>query len=197
MPKTLEFFFDLLSPFSYLASTQVEAVCARTGATLVWRPFLLGAVFKATENASPLNNPHKAAYLWKDLERWADHYGIPRLTFPSEFPFRVVDADRLVLVAGEHGKAGAFARAAFNAIWADGKDLSKPEQLGEILRSVEIDPAPALERAGSIEIKDALKRNGEEAVARGAFGAPTFFVGDEMFLGNDRLAFVERALSLS
>jgi 2-hydroxychromene-2-carboxylate isomerase len=195
MPKTLEFFFDLLSPFSYLASTQVEAVCARTGATLVWRPFLLGAVFKATENASPLNNPHKAAYLWKDLERWADHYGIPRLTFPSEFPFRVVDADRLVLVAGEHGKGGAFARAAFNAIWADGKDLSKPEQLGEILRSVEIDPAPALERAGAIEIKDALKRNGEEAVARGAFGAPTFFVGDELFLGNDRLAFVERALS--
>src|SRR6185369_9437443 len=136
MQKTLEFFFDLLSPFSYLASTQVEAVCARTGAALAWRPFLLGAVFKATENASPLSNPHKAAYLLKDLQRWADHYGIPHLTLPSEFPFRVVDANRLVLVAGEQGKAGAFARAAFNAIWADGKLLDKPEALAEVLRSV-------------------------------------------------------------
>jgi len=195
MQKTLEFFFDLLSPFSYLASTQVEAVCARTGAALAWRPFLLGAVFKATENASPLGNPHKAAYLLKDLQRWADHYGLPPFTFPSEFPFRVVDADRLVLVAGEQGKAGPFARAAFKAIWADGKLLDKPEALAEVLRSVELDPATALERAGSTEIKDALKKNGEEAVARGAFGAPTFFVGDEMFVGNDRLAFVERALS--
>jgi 2-hydroxychromene-2-carboxylate isomerase len=170
MRKTLEFFFDLLSPFSYLASTRVEAVCARTGAALAWRPFLLGAVFKATENASPMSNAHKAAYLLKDLERWADHYGLPRLTFPSDFPFRVVDADRLVLVASEQGKAGAFARAAFHAIWADGKDLSRPEALAEVLKAVEIDPGPALARAGSTEIKDALKRNGEEAVARGAFG---------------------------
>lgn len=192
--QTLEFFFDLLSPFSYLASTQVEAVCARTGAALAWKPFLLGAVFKATENASPLSNPHKAAYLLKDLQRWADHYGLPPLTFPSEFPFRVVDADRLVLVAAEQGKAGVFARAAFDAIWAGGKDLGKPEALAPVLRSVGMDPAISLERAGSIEIKDALKRNGEEAVARGAFGAPTFFIGDEMYLGNDRLAFVERAL---
>jgi len=197
MQKTLEFFFDLLSPFSYLASTQLEAVCARTGAALAWRPFLLGAVFKATENASPLSNPHKAAYLLKDLQRWADHYGIPPLTFPAEFPFRVVDADRLVLVAGEDGKAGVFAHAAFRAIWAEGKDLGTPDALAEVLRSVGIAPAPALERAGSIEIKDALKKNGEEAVARGAFGAPTFFIGDEMYLGNDRLAFVERALSKS
>lgn len=194
MQKTLEFFFDLLSPFSYLASTQVEAVCARTGAALAWKPFLLGAVFKATENASPLNNPHKAAYLLKDLQRWADHYGLPPFTFPSEFPFRVVDADRLVLVAAEQGKAGAFARAAFDAIWAGGKDLGKPEALAPVLTSVGMDPAISLERAGSVEIKDALKRNGEEAVARGAFGAPTFFIGDEMYLGNDRLAFVERAL---
>src|SRR4051812_42575628 len=138
MRKTLEFFFDLLSPFSYLASTQVEAVCARTGAVLAWRPFLLGAVFKATGNASPMSNPHKARYLFQDLERWADHYGLPRLTFPPEFPFRVVDADRLVLVAGEQGKAGAFARAAFNAVWVGGKDLGHPEALAEVLRSVEI-----------------------------------------------------------
>jgi 2-hydroxychromene-2-carboxylate isomerase len=195
MQKTLEFFFDLLSVYSYLASTQVEAVCARTGAALAWRPFLLGAVFKATENASPLSNPHKAAYLMKDVQRWVDHYGLPPLTFPAEFPFRVVDADRLVLVAGEQGKAGAFARAAFKAIWAEGKDLGTREALAEVLRAVELDPTVALERAGSIEIKDALKRNGEEAVSRGAYGAPTFFIGDEMYLGNDRLAFVERALS--
>ncbi|HEY8208304.1 MAG TPA: 2-hydroxychromene-2-carboxylate isomerase [Myxococcaceae bacterium] len=195
MRKTLEFFFDLLSPYSYLASTQVEAVCARAGAALAWRPFLLGAVFKATENASPLNNPHKAAYLLTDLARWAGHYGLPPFTVPAEFPFRVVDADRLVLVAGEQGKAGAFARAAFRAIWTEGKDLGMPEALVEVLRSVEIDPGTAMDRAGSIDIKEALKKNGEEAVARGAFGAPTFFVGEEMFVGNDRLPFVERELA--
>ena len=195
MPKTLEFFFDLLSPYSYLASTQVEAVCARTGAALVWRPFLLGAVFKATENATPMNSLYKVQYLHKDLVRWADHYGIPRITFPEEFPFRVVDADRLVLVAGEHGKAGPFSRAAFNAIWAEGRDVSRREELAALLQSVEIDPEPALERAASQEIKDALKKNGEEAVERGSFGAPTFFVGEEMFLGNDRLSFVERELA--
>src|SRR3569832_865737 len=98
MQKTLEFFFDLLSPFSNLASTQVEAVCARTGAALAWRPFLLGAVFKASETASPLSNRHKAAFLFKDLQRWADLYGLPPFTFPSVVPFRVLDADRLVLV---------------------------------------------------------------------------------------------------
>ncbi|HVE81842.1 MAG TPA: 2-hydroxychromene-2-carboxylate isomerase [Myxococcales bacterium] len=195
MAKTLEFFFDLLSPYSYLASTQVEAVCARTGAAIRWRPFLLGAVFKATENTGPTSIPAKAKYLLKDLDDWADHYGIPRLTYPAQFPFRVVDADRLVLVAEEQGKAGAYAHAAFTAIWAEGKDLSGPEGLAEVLRSVEMDPGRALERAAAQEIKDALKRNGEEAVRRGSFGAPTFFVGEEMFVGNDRLQFVERALA--
>src|SRR5690242_16754228 len=108
MPKTLEFFFDFMSPYSYLASTQVEAVCARTGATLLWRPFLLGPVFKATENAGPLATPAKAAYIRKDLDDWADHYGIPRLVFPAEFPFRILEAARLALVAAERGKAGGL-----------------------------------------------------------------------------------------
>ena len=194
MPKTLEFFFDLISPYSYLASTQVEAVCARTGAALAWRPFLLGAVFKATENASPASHPFKARYLFKDLARWVEHYGLPPVTYPSEFPFRVVDADRLVLVAAERGKAGPYARAAFDAIWAQGKDLSKGEELSAVLRQVGMEPEPAFARAGAAEIKETLKRNGEEAVERGAFGAPAFFVGEEMFVGNDRLSFVEREL---
>jgi len=195
MPKTLEFFFDLLSPYSYLASTQVEAVCARTGAALAWRPFLLGAVFKATENASPTANPFKARYLFKDLARWAEHYRLPPITYPDGFPFRVVDALRLVLVAVEQGKAGPFVHAAFHAVWAQGKDLSSVEELTALLRQVGMEPEAAFARAGAAEIKDAVKRNGEEAVERGAFGAPAFFVGEEMFVGNDRLSFVERELA--
>ena len=86
MPRTLEFFFDYTSPYSYLASTQIEGVRQRTGANVAWRPFLLGGVFKATENTSPALNPAKASYLLTDLLRWTRHYGLPDLLWPDVFP---------------------------------------------------------------------------------------------------------------
>jgi 2-hydroxychromene-2-carboxylate isomerase len=195
MAKTLEFFFDYASPYSYLASEQLAAVVKRTGAELRWRPFLLGAVFKATGNVPPITNPSKGMYLAKDLEDWTRYLGLPSLRFPDSFPINSLKANRLGLVAAEHGSIAPFSHAAFRASFVEGKDVNDPQVLAELARSVGLEPEKALARMDNQEIKDALRRNTDEAVARGAFGAPTFFVGERMFFGNDRLMFVERALS--
>ena len=197
MAKTLEFFFDYASPYSYLASEQVEALAKRTGAELRWRPFLLGAVFKATGNVPPISTASKAAYLGKDLVDWASYLGLPPFQMPSTFPINSLKANRLGLVAAEQGRIVPFSHAAFRAAFVEGKDLNEPAVLAELARAAGLEPEKALAHAETQEIKDALRRNTDEAIARGAFGAPTFFVGDELFFGNDRLMFVERALSAS
>ncbi len=194
MAKTLEFFFDYSSPYSYLASTQVEAVARRAGAQLRWRPFLLGAVFKATGNIAPASNPHKARYLLKDLLDWTRHYGLPDFTLPDGFPANSVKADRLGLVADEHGKLPAYTHALYRIAFAAGKDASDLQVLSVALKEANLDPEKALARAEAQEIKDRLRQNTDEAIQRGSFGAPTFFIGDDMYVGNDRLPFVEKAL---
>jgi 2-hydroxychromene-2-carboxylate isomerase len=195
MAKTLEFFFDYASPYSYLASEQVEALAKRTGAELRWRPFLLGAVFKATGNVPPITTPNKGIYLGKDLVDWTRYLGLPQFQLPSNFPINSLKANRLGVVAGVQGRIAAFSHAAFRAAFVHGKDLGDLELLAELAREAGLDPDKALAQTESQEIKDALRRNTDEAVARGAFGAPTFYVGDEMFFGSDRLMFVEKVLS--
>ncbi|MBN1204815.1 MAG: 2-hydroxychromene-2-carboxylate isomerase [Myxococcaceae bacterium] len=194
MAKTLEFFFDYASPYSYLASEQVEALAERTGAELRWRLFLLGAVFKATGNVPPISNPSKAGYLGKDLLDWCRYQGLPELRMPEAFPVNSLKADRLGLVAAEQGRIAAFSHATYRAAFVEGKDLGDPKVLQELARAAGLEPEAALARSETQEIKDALRRNTEEAVSRGAFGAPTFFVGEDMYFGNDRLVLVERAL---
>lgn len=194
MTKTLEFFFDYSSTYSYLASAQVEAVAQRTGAELRWRPFLLGAVYKATGNVPPISNANKAAWVIRDIQEWAGYLGLPPFRLPETFPIHSLKACRLGLVAAEHGRIAPFTHAAFRAAFVDGKDLADPQVLAELARGVELTPEQALAKAETQEIKDALRRNTDEAVERGAFGAPTFFVGGELYFGNDRLMFVERAL---
>jgi 2-hydroxychromene-2-carboxylate isomerase len=195
MAKILEFFFDYASPYSYLACQQVEAVAQRTGAELRWRPFLLGAVFKATGNVPPISTANKASWLLRDVQDWTSYLGLPPFRIPENFPINSLKANRLGLVAAEQGRIVPFSHAAFRAAFAEGRDLSDPEVLAGLARVAELDPEQALAKAETQEIKDALRRNTDEALSRGAFGAPTFFVGDELFFGNDRLMFVERALS--
>ena len=188
---TLEFFYDFVSPYSYLASTQVEALAARTGAALRWRPFLLGGVLKATDNKAPAETPAKYAHVKVDSARWAKRLGVPFAFAPSH-PFSTVLAMRCALAAERHGKLVPFTHAAYRAAWVEGRDLSKPEALAAVAASVGLD-GPALV-ASAPEFKAALTASTEEAVRRGTFGAPTFFVGEELFVGNDRLDFVEAAL---
>ena len=195
--STLEFFFDYASPYSYLASSQVEGIARRAGAVLEWHPFFLGGVFKATGNSSPALVPHKAIYMLQDLLRWTRHYGLPDFTLPDPFPAWSITSLRLALVAQDEGKLPAFSHLLYRQVFALGKDQAQVAVLTEVMREAGLDPDACMDRARSQEIKDRLRKNTEEAVERGSFGAPTFFVGEEMFVGNDRLNFVEQALKAS
>ncbi|HZS40570.1 MAG TPA: 2-hydroxychromene-2-carboxylate isomerase [Polyangia bacterium] len=193
--KRVEFFYDLSSPYSYLASTQIEQVAARAGGEVAWRPFVLGAVFKATGNVMPATVAAKAQHMMKDLERWAAHYGVD-FKMTTRFPVNAIKAMRLIVAAGRESppRAAQATHAAFRALWVDDRDITAEDELRQIAASAGLDPARALGAIESPEVKDALRANGDEAVERGAFGAPAFFVGDELFWGNDRLHFVEAAL---
>jgi 2-hydroxychromene-2-carboxylate isomerase len=188
----LEFFYDFVSPYSYLASTRVEAEVAKVGGTVRFRPFLLGGVFNATGNKAPIENPAKARYLPSDLTRWARRLGVP-FAWPARFPVLTVLPLRAAFAAEKHGKLVPFTHAVYRAYWGDGKDVSEAAVVGEAAASVGLDPTALLAEAPAF--KDALKAQTQEAVDRGAFGAPTFFVGDDMFLGNDRLDFAVEALA--
>jgi len=190
MTRQIEFFYDYLSPFSYLADTQLPAIARRTGAEIVYRPILLGAIMKATGNSGPIPIQGKAGYNVTDFQRWARRYGVPA-QFSPHFPFNTIRVLRAAIAAHPHERFLAFHSAAFRAIWEQGQDLSKADALGLLLDEAGIDPA----LIDGDNIKHQLRANADEAVSRGAFGAPTFFVNGEMFWGNDRLEFVEEALT--
>ena len=190
----LEYFYDFVSPFTYLANAQIPGIVSRTGCQLVARPFFLGGVMKATGNAPPVNVPAKGAYMFGDLGRWARRYGVT-IQMPSVFPFNSLKAMRGAVVASREDRERVYRNACFHAIWAEGSDVGSSEGLALIAERAGLDPAAFLAAIERQDVKDELTANTNEAVERGAFGAPTFFVDDaEMFWGNDRLDFVEEAL---
>ncbi len=187
MSTQVEFFYDYVSIYSYLADSQLHTL---TGAEIVYRPMFLGAVMEATGNRPPGTVEAKRNYLITDVRRWATRYGLPWKMNPV-FPQNTLKALRLALVAQQHGAFEQVHRALFAAIWEQEKDLSSADVLAEIAEKAKI----LLQDIEDQAIKDALKANTDEAVKRGAFGAPTFFVDDQMFFGNDRLEFVREAIS--
>ena len=189
---TLEFFYDFVSPYSYLASTRVEAEVARVGGKLRFRPFLLGGVFNATGNKAPIENPAKGRHLATDVGRWAKRLGVP-FAWPSQFPLLTVLPLRAAFAAEKAGVLVPYTHAVFRAYWAEGRDISNPAVLQEVATRAGLDGATLVAEAPNF--KDALKAQTQEAVDRGSFGAPTFFVGEEMFIGNDRLDFAIEALA--
>ncbi len=195
MTPTLEFWFDYGSPYSYLADTQLEGLCARTNADLVYCPMLLGGIFKATGNRSPAQEPVEAKRHYGALEmrRWVEYYGVPFRNNPF-FPINTLGIMRASVAAQQLGSFAPFHRAIYPAFWVDGLDLGDSEVLARVLEEAGLDPAGILASAAQQEVKDELRGATERAVARGVFGAPSFFVGDEIFFGADRLPFVERAL---
>jgi len=190
MAKKLEFFYDYVSPYSYLANSQVSDV---GGSKLVYRPMFLGGVMQATGNRPPGTLEVKGKYLRRDIARWAENYGIVYNRNPN-FPQNTLKALRLAIVAQHDGIFPDVHRALYTAMFVDEKDLSDDKVLGEIMKSSGLDESTTFDRIAEQPIKDELKANTEEAVTRGAFGAPTFFVGDEMFFGNDRFEFIKEAL---
>ncbi|MFN8643964.1 MAG: 2-hydroxychromene-2-carboxylate isomerase [Candidatus Binatia bacterium] len=193
MPR-VEYFFDYVSPFAYLADTQLPALAQRAGAEIVHRPFFLGGVTQATKNSPPITVPNKGRYMFVEIQRWAKRYGVPANPNPH-FPVNTLTAMRVAVAALGDPRFADLHRALFRAVWVDGRNLADEAVLAATVAAAGLDAAALLARAKEQPAKDALRCNTEEAVERGAFGAPTFFVGDEMFWGNDRLDFVEAALA--
>ena len=195
MTKTVEFFYDFGSPTVYLAATQLPDIAASVGATIDWRPMLLGGVFKSTGNQSPVVVQAKAAYMNNDLKRFAKRYGVP-FRFNPHFPINTLALMRGAVAYQDDAVASSTYRdAIFMAIWVEARNLNEPDVIGQVLSAAGLDPAELMNRIGEQTVKDQLIANTEEAVNRGVFGAPTFFVGDQMFFGQDRLDFVTEALS--
>jgi len=154
MAKQIEFYFDYGSPFSYLADTQLAALADRNGAEVVYRPILLGGIFKATGNASPITIPAKGKYMMRELERWARHYGVAMQMNPH-FPFNTIRLMRGAIAALQQKRFAAYHPAMFRAVWSEGRNLGKEEALRDLLQSVAIDPASI----DGDEIKNELRAN--------------------------------------
>ncbi|HEY5944605.1 MAG TPA: 2-hydroxychromene-2-carboxylate isomerase [Kofleriaceae bacterium] len=193
MAQEIEFFFDIGSSYSYLAATQMQAVEARTGVHVRWRPFLLGGVFKATGNDLPIRLPAKAKWMLSDMTLWAEHYGIP-FRMPARFPMITLRTQRALAAVERLSPAAvpATALALFRAYWAEGKDITTDEVIAAAAREAGLDGDAIVAAIDAQETKDLLRATTEEAVRRGAFGAPAMFVGDTLFWGNDRIPLLEQ-----
>jgi 2-hydroxychromene-2-carboxylate isomerase len=194
-PKEVEFYFDVGSPTAYLAWTQLPALCSQASATLVYKPMLLGAVFQATGNASPAAVPAKGRYMTADIGRFAQRYRVPFVHNPY-FPINTLLLMRAAVGVQQRWpqRLDAYLRAVFTALWVEQRNLNDAAVLAATLGEAGFDPAAMQALAAEPSVKDALRVNTDEALARGVFGAPTMFVGDTMFFGQDRLDFVREAL---
>jgi 2-hydroxychromene-2-carboxylate isomerase len=190
---TLEIYWDFSSPFAYLGATQAKALAARTGATLIWRPMVLGGLFKSMgQEMVPLNSwsDAKRRYYFEDMHRWAEFWGVP-LSFPALFPVNTIKALRAYLVLPET-RQDAFREAVFHAYWAEGRDISDERVLAEFLGD---DAAAVLARTQDPAVKQTLLDATKRAEEAGVFGAPTWVVdGTDLYWGQDRIPLLERAL---
>ena len=196
MNKQVEFFFDVGSPAAYLAYTQLPKIAAGAGAAIVWRPMLLGGVFKATGNASPVQVPAKGKWMMGDLARWAGRHGVP-LRMPDPFPINTLTLMRgaVGMQLRQPARFAAYLDAVYSAVFGQGLAMGDPAVVRGVLERAGFDATAFEALVADPDVKQALIANTDEAVARGAFGAPTMFVGDEMHFGQDRLEFVAAALT--
>ncbi|MGJ7517195.1 2-hydroxychromene-2-carboxylate isomerase [Pseudomonas baetica] len=196
MSKTVEFLFDLGSPATYLAYTQLPKICEQTDSQLIYVPILLGGVFKATGNATPAAIPAKGRYMFQDLDRYAKRYGVP-LKFNPHFPINTLMLMRAVtgMQMRHPERFATFIDCLFKALWVDGRSLDEPATVAAVLIEGGFNPEEVLALTADEEVKAVLKDNTEKAVQRGVFGAPSMFVDDQLFFGQDRLEFVREALS--
>lgn len=193
-----EFFFDVSSPWTYLAFHNIQPLCADLGVDIIWRPFLVGGVFN-TINPSVYNNrenpvPAKAAYSRKDLQDWARLSGIT-INWPSIFPINSVRAMRACFYADEQGVLVPFATKCFEAYWGRDEDINDTKVLAHISHDVGLDPGTVQAIITTSPYKDRLRDTTQELMDRGGFGSPTMFINDtDMYFGNDRLPLVHAAL---
>ncbi|UJA04707.1 2-hydroxychromene-2-carboxylate isomerase [Acinetobacter johnsonii] len=194
--KNVEFYFDLGSPYSYLAYYRLLQMAEQQEIQIVYKPILLGGVFKATGNRSPIEIPVKGAYSILDMQRWAEYYQIPMQMNPH-FPMNTLTLMRILTgVQLLHlEKFEQVLKLLFDAMFGTPQNLNEPTVLAEVLKSSGFSVEDIMSMVQSDVVKQKLITETEQAILRGIFGAPTFFVGDEMYWGQDRLHFVEQALN--
>jgi 2-hydroxychromene-2-carboxylate isomerase len=193
--KSFDFYFDFGSPAAYLAFTQLPALERETQSTAIYKPMLLGGVFQATGNQSPATIPAKGQYTRVDFSRYAKRYGVPFRMNPY-FPVNTLTLMRgaVAMQRTQPTQFLAYCDAVFQAIWVQSLNMNDPATVGKALSGAGFDPQTFLTLCAEQATKDALKAYTEEAVSRGVFGAPTMFVGTDMFWGQDRLDWVREAL---
>ena len=193
-----EFFYDISSPWTYLAFARIEALAERCGVDIDFKPILVGGIFNAVNETvyEARANPHpvKGRYYVKDLRDWVKFCGVT-IGQPPVFPLPAAGIMRAALVAQDEGKLVAFSHAAFHAYWGALKDISQPEEMAALCEAVGMDADATLAAIQTDEIKARLRANTQEVIDRGGFGSPTMFVNEtDMYFGNDRLELVEAAL---
>ena len=198
MPRTIDFIFDFGSPNAYLAWKVLPEICARTGATVNLIPCLLGGIFKITGNQAPNlafgNIQGKLAYESLETRRFVARHGLDKFRFNPHFPVNTLLISRGLVAARRMGVGDRYLETVLNAMWEDGQKMDDPAVVAEVLTAAGLDAKAILEATQDPEVKAELLANTEQAAARGAFGIPTFYVGDEMFFGKDRLGQVEEEL---
>ena len=196
MAEPIDFYFDFSSSYSYIAQHRLQALQEEHGREIRWKPVALGAIFKAIGSAPHSPETPKGAYVWKDVERSAADAGLP-YRWPAPFPFNSLMAARIFYYLDENDEAGAieWARAVFDASFGQGKDCSDSSELAAIAEKLGLDADELLNATGQDEIKQKLKQATAEAMQRGVFGAPTFFIDDDMYWGADRIDQMRRHLA--
>jgi len=194
MSKTLEFYFDFGSPTAYLAHKRLGQLSKQYGLQVRYMPMLLGGVFKATGNTSPVTIPAKGKYmLEQDLPRFARRYGVP-LNFNPHFPINTLNLMRGAIAAERLGCMEAYINLAFDAVWVQEKNMGDPDVVSQVLSEAGLDAGRLMALSQDPEVKAELVADTEAAVARGVFGAPTLFLDGAMYFGQDRLDFIEDAI---
>ena len=185
--RSVEFCFDLISPYSWLALTRAAAFAEQHGVHWRLRPVVYGAILDATGLIGPGEQPAKRRAMAADVARWAHALGL-RFTGPPAHPFRSLEALRTVCLFADDPRALALSRALAGACWEDGRDLTDPAVLADVVGSVGLDAGDLRARIGAPAIKARLRQNTDTALAAGVFGVPTFLVDGQLFWGQDRLA---------
>jgi 2-hydroxychromene-2-carboxylate isomerase len=198
MVKTVEFVFDFGSPNAYLAYQVLPEMLQRTGAEQKLLPCLLGGIFKATGNSSPIvayaGVPAKLKYQMLEIRRFISKHKLTKFKMNPHFPVNTLLIMRGLTAVMMEGDGTAYVEAVLRGMWEDGLKMDDAAVVTEHLNAAGMDGAHILARAQEQDVKQKLAENTESAVARGAFGVPTFFVGEDMFFGKDKLAQVEEAL---